>query len=85
MRGIQRRGYLGPAATLPEFRGRGLASALTQKAMNFLFVKGMDSVALYTGERNKPSVHLLKKLGFRVGHHWKILVKRLRTTGSVTG
>ena len=32
----------------------GLVSALTQKTMNFLFVKGMDSVALYAKERNRP-------------------------------
>lgn len=80
-----RRGYLGPAATLSEFRGKGLASALTQKAMNFLFMKGMDSVALYTGERNQPSVHLLKKLGFKVAHHWKTLVKRLNPAEDSTG
>jgi hypothetical protein len=32
-----KRGYLGPAATLHEHRGRNLASALTVRAMNFLF------------------------------------------------
>jgi ribosomal protein S18 acetylase RimI-like enzyme len=44
------RGYLGPAATLPEYRGKNLASALARRAMNFLFNKGMNSVALYTSE-----------------------------------
>ncbi|MEM2412222.1 MAG: GNAT family N-acetyltransferase [Candidatus Bathyarchaeia archaeon] len=72
-----RRGYLGPAATLPEYRGRNLASALTRRAMNFLYEKGMDTVSLYTLEQNTPSVALLKKLGFKVQHHWKFMYKTL--------
>jgi ribosomal protein S18 acetylase RimI-like enzyme len=75
-----KRGYLGPAATLPEHRGKNLASALTRRAMNFLFEKGMDSVALYTSEQNIPSVTLLKKLGFKPGHHWKFMRKSLSQT-----
>ncbi|MEM3699828.1 MAG: GNAT family N-acetyltransferase [Candidatus Bathyarchaeia archaeon] len=70
-----KRGYLGPAATLPEYRGKNLASALTCRAMNFLYAKGMDSVALYTSEENIPSITLLQKLGFKVGHHWKFMRK----------
>jgi ribosomal protein S18 acetylase RimI-like enzyme len=35
-----KRGYLGPATTLAEFRGKNLASALTVRAMNLLFEKG---------------------------------------------
>jgi ribosomal protein S18 acetylase RimI-like enzyme len=72
-----KRGYLGPAATLPEHRGKNLASALTCRAMNFLYEKGMDSVALYTSEENIPSITLLQKLGFKVGHHWKFMRKKL--------
>jgi ribosomal protein S18 acetylase RimI-like enzyme len=71
-----RRGYLGPAATLSEFRNRNLASALTVRAMNYLLVEGsMDSVALHTGDRNLPSVTLLQKLGFEIKHHWKFMRK----------
>lgn len=71
------RGYLGPATTLPEHRGKNLASALTQRAMNFLYQKGINCVALYTQEQNLPSVTMLKKLGFRVGHRWMFLRKTL--------
>jgi ribosomal protein S18 acetylase RimI-like enzyme len=56
-----KRSYLGPAATLTEYRGKNLASCLTRRAMNFLFEKGMDSVALYTSEQNAPSIALLRK------------------------
>ncbi|MEM2465934.1 MAG: hypothetical protein QXZ47_01360 [Candidatus Bathyarchaeia archaeon] len=42
-------GYLEPAATLPEYRGRN--SALTYRAMN---------LALHIAKKNTPSVTLLK-------------------------
>jgi ribosomal protein S18 acetylase RimI-like enzyme len=72
-----RRGYLGPAATVPEFRSKKLASALTVRAMNFLFEKGMDTVVLHTSELNVPSVTLLRTIGFEVGHHIKFLRKNM--------
>jgi ribosomal protein S18 acetylase RimI-like enzyme len=77
------RGYLGPAATLPAYRGKSLASALTIRAMNFLLQKGMTSVALYTVEQNVPSVTLLKKLGFQIGHSWKFLRRHLPAQGQL--
>lgn len=72
-----KRGYLGPAATLPEFRGKDLAGILTRRAMNLLFEKELDSVALYTSEQNVASTTLLGKLGFDVAHHWKFMRKKL--------
>jgi ribosomal protein S18 acetylase RimI-like enzyme len=71
------RGYLGPAATLPEFRNKHLASALTVRAMNFLFEKGMNSVILGTSEQNVSSIALLRGLGFQVENVKKILRKEL--------
>lgn len=71
------RGYLGPAATLPEFRNKHLASALTARAMNFLFEKGMNSVILGTSEQNVSSIALLRGLGFQVENVRKILRKEL--------
>lgn len=72
------RGYLGPAATLPSYRGKGLSQALTVQAMNFLRERGMRTVCLYTWGGNQPALRLTRKLGFRVGHEWKILSKRVR-------
>jgi ribosomal protein S18 acetylase RimI-like enzyme len=60
-----RRGYLGPAATLPDYRNKGLASALTIMAMNSLRNRGMSEVNLYTSAHNAPSIRLLNKLGFK--------------------
>jgi ribosomal protein S18 acetylase RimI-like enzyme len=73
-----KQGYLGPAATLPEFRNKHLASALTAKAMNFLFGKGMSSVRLGTSEQNVSSIALLRGLGFQVDIVRKILRKKLK-------
>lgn len=73
-----KRGYMGPAATIPQYRGKGLVSALTCRAMNFLYTRGYDSVALYTAEQNIPSVTLLRKLGFQVAHNWKFLRKNIQ-------
>jgi ribosomal protein S18 acetylase RimI-like enzyme len=80
----RRRGYLGPAATLPEFRSRGLATALVVRAMNFLLGMGMDSVSLYTAENNTPSVALLKKHGFAACHRWAEMAKSING-GSLEG
>ena len=74
------RGYLGPAATLPEFRNKHLASALTARAMNFLYKKGMDSVILGTSEQNVSSIALLRTLGFQVENVRKILRKEPEKT-----
>jgi ribosomal protein S18 acetylase RimI-like enzyme len=73
-----KRGHLGPAATLPEFRNKHLASALTARAMNFLFEKGMDSVRLGTSEQNVSSIALLRSLGFQVDIVRKIMRKKLK-------
>jgi ribosomal protein S18 acetylase RimI-like enzyme len=70
-----RRGYLGPAATLAEFRRKNVATALTQKAMNSLYGKGMDSVALHTHEQNVASMKLLERLGLKIAHHWVFVRK----------
>lgn len=74
-----KRGHLGQAATLPEFRNKHLASALTAKAMNFLFEKGMNSVRLGTSEQNISSITLLRSLGFQVDIVRKALRKELKS------
>jgi len=73
-----RRGYLGPAATLPDHRGKGLSKALTARAMGVLRQHSMHTACLYTWEGNPAAVELTKHLGFRLGHEWKILGKKLR-------
>jgi ribosomal protein S18 acetylase RimI-like enzyme len=69
------RGYIGPAATLPAYRGRGLATALATRALNTLSACGMRTVALHVHESNRPILSLMNTLGFRVAHHWTFMVK----------
>jgi ribosomal protein S18 acetylase RimI-like enzyme len=79
----KKRGNLGPAATLTEFRNRHLASALTTQAMNILLENGMDSVRLGTSELNVASRALLKSLGFQIIATTKVMRKRLKTNSKV--
>jgi ribosomal protein S18 acetylase RimI-like enzyme len=72
-----KRGYLGPAATLPQWLGRNFASALTVRAMNSLFERKMDSVCLFTLETNAASVKLLLKIGFEIRHRWTFMLKHV--------
>ena len=70
-----KRGYLGPAATLREHRSSNLASALTVRAMNCLFMQEMDSVCAFTSQTNIPSITLLRKIGFEIEHSWNFMFK----------
>ena len=72
------RGYLGPAATLPSYRGKGLSQALTARAMDFLRERGICIVCLYTWAGNQSAVRLTTNLGFRAAHEWKIPSKKIR-------
>ena len=71
------RGYLGPATTITEARGKNIGSELTRQASLFLFGKGFDQVALHTGEHNTSSLGLLKKVGFKSAHRWVLMSKSL--------
>ncbi len=73
-----KRGYLGPAATLPEHQGKGLAKALTVRAMNFFRERGLEQVSLYTWEGNPAALRVTHSLGFRISHQWKILTKPIK-------
>jgi len=70
-----RRGYLGPAGTLPAHRGKDLSKALTARAMSFLRERDMQTACLHTWAGNPPAVKLTKDLGFRLDHEWKIMHK----------
>lgn len=72
----KKRGYLGPAGTLPEFRGRGLNKAVNWHAMKSAKEHGMDSVSLYTHEENFPILKLTYDLGYTLVYHWKLLRRR---------
>ena len=72
-----KRGYLGPAGTLPLHRGKGLTKALTAEAMNSLRERGMDTVCLHTLQTNQPALTVARDLGFCPVHEWIIMRKAL--------
>lgn len=50
-------------ATLPPYRGRGLASALVARALHAAYAGGAESVFLYT-QADSPAVAMYARLGF---------------------
>lgn len=69
------RGYLGPAAVLPEHGKQGLGRALTAAALNFARSQGMDRASLYTTQSNKAVHRLTEQLGFWRAHRWEFMKK----------
>lgn len=69
------RGYLGPAAVLPEHASRGLGRALTAASLAFVRAQGMDSASLFTTQGNAAVHRLTEHLGFREAHRWHFMKK----------
>lgn len=51
-------------AVAPQYRGKGVASALVSECVKRSKAKGFRSIGLHTGEFMKPAVKLYEKLGF---------------------
>ncbi|MCS7100009.1 MAG: ribosomal protein S18-alanine N-acetyltransferase [Sulfolobales archaeon] len=65
-RGIVKQGHVVSIAVLPEFRQRGIATALMTSAMNSMKKKyGADEVYLEVRVSNEPAIRLYEKLGFK--------------------
>lgn len=72
------RGYMGPAATLREYRSRGIGKTLSWHGMEFLKARGMDEASLYTAENNLPVHKMVLDLGYENRYTWKRFNKTLR-------
>lgn len=70
-----RRGKIGPIATLPEYRERGIAKALMCKALNFFTGQKLDVASLKVLENNLSAYNLYRNLGFKTIQKWKFLRK----------
>lgn len=53
-------------ATMPDYQGMGIASALIKKAENEARFNGFDKISLTVDKDNKNAKKLYEKLGFRV-------------------
>lgn len=72
-----RRGYLGPAGTLPTHRGHNLSKSLTARAMNLLRERGLGTACLHTWDKNPSALAVARSLGFSIAHELIILAKTL--------
>jgi ribosomal protein S18 acetylase RimI-like enzyme len=68
-----RRGKIGPVATLPEYRERGIAKALICRALNFFTSQKLDTSSLKVLENNISAYNLYRSLGFQTKQKWKFL------------
>lgn len=57
-------GDISNVAVLEEFRGRGIASALFERLLDYCRVAGMTSLILEVRESNLPAVRLYEHAGF---------------------
>ncbi len=72
-----KRGYLGPAAVLPEHGNQGLGRALTAASLEVVRSQGMDSASLFTTQGNAAVHRLTDHLGFREAHRWHFMRKEV--------
>jgi mycothiol synthase len=73
-------GYIGTVGVLPEFRNRGLATALISETLRYLARQGLDTAVLFVDDGNFRARRLYEKLGwepvYQVVHYWKTLTGR---------
>ncbi|HML23893.1 MAG TPA: GNAT family N-acetyltransferase [Aggregatilinea sp.] len=57
---------IGNVFTMPEYRGRGLASVCTSAVAQAALDAGLETVVLNVRTDNAPAIHVYEKLGFRL-------------------
>ena len=61
-------GYLRKIVVIPEQRGKGIATALAEKAFEICREEGATTLDLHVTEDNKGAISLYQKLGFKTRH-----------------
>lgn len=75
----EKRAIIGPIATVPEYRRKGIAKALMCRIINFFIKQHLEIATLKVLEDNIPALNLYKGLGFKIKHHWRFLRKHLQS------
>ncbi len=57
--------YIRKLGVHPDYRGNGIAKALTQHCINEAVRTGEHTIALHTSEMMAPAVHMYEQLGFK--------------------
>jgi ribosomal protein S18 acetylase RimI-like enzyme len=62
----EKSGYLSQIHTRPEWRRRGVASALITRSLHHFQQQGLTSATVEVQARNPQALHLYEQLGFRI-------------------
>jgi mycothiol synthase len=62
-------GFVAMTGVHPNFRGKGLGTAVVVTGMEYLKTRGVDGIELEVDSTNTPAVKLYRKLGFKPVHH----------------
>ena len=68
-------------SVLPTYRGRGLASALTERAIAYARSRGMRALAMQVLRENAPMLRIVRKLGMTIVDRGAELFARLELLG----
>jgi mycothiol synthase len=78
-------GYVGTVGVLPEYRNRGLGTALISQTLRYLASQGLDTAVLFVEGDNLGARRLYEKLGwqsiYQTVHYWKTLTSRTQPEG----
>ena len=58
-------GYIGTVGVLPQYRGRGIATAMLAQTLDYLLGLGIKSATLFVEDHNRNARRLYDKLGWR--------------------
>ncbi len=71
-------GYIGTVGVLPEYRGKGIATALLGQTLDYLSGQGIRSATLFVEDQNRNARKLYDGLGwryaYRTDHFWRRLI-----------
>ncbi|MDP6715883.1 MAG: GNAT family N-acetyltransferase [SAR202 cluster bacterium] len=62
-------GFVAMTGVHPNYRGKGLGTAVVVTGMEYLNEQGVDGIELEVDSANTPAVELYRKLGFKPVHH----------------
>ena len=71
-------GFVAMTGIHPNYRGKGLGTAVVVTGMEYLRKQGVDSIELEVDSTNTPAVELYRKLGFKPVHHTVWYEKQIR-------
>ena len=71
-------GFVAMTGVHPNYRGKGLGTAVVVTGMEYLREQGVDGIELEVDSTNTPAVELYRKLGFTPVHHTVWYEKQIR-------